>query len=85
MAERFEFISSRENYSDAFRALIPGLERTTPSFEEDIDHYYNAPFSGEEFSSALDSTKNSAPGPDSITYQLLKNSDPTMKTFLLKQ
>lgn len=74
----FELNSSTENYNLDILEPEIALDFLTNSTEP-----YNAPFTIEEFESALRSSKNSAPGIDTIPYEFIRQLD-AEKHIILK-
>ena len=81
-AEHFAKVSSKnENapyYRESLRQEFKYLDFTARKTES-----YNDPFSMKEFLAALSSSKNTAPGPDDIIYDMIRNSSFTTKKFIL--
>ena len=84
LAETFAKVSSNENYSNNFKIIRDAHETKPLNFQSDNNEYYNVPFSIDEFQIAIRRTKNTAPGPDGIFYQMIKNLNDNTKRFLLK-
>lgn len=83
-ADHFHNISSNQNAPPQFLANKQRQEETPISLET-LEHFpYNEPISMMELHSALKTTKNSAPGPDRISYTELKRIHPTALSYLLK-
>ncbi|PVD24065.1 hypothetical protein C0Q70_14535 [Pomacea canaliculata] len=63
--------SSSSHYSSDFQRLKTVQESSGCDFSSDNSEKYNLPFSVSELQQALQKCKDSAPGPDNISYQLL--------------
>ena len=89
LTDQYVKVSSDETHSVAFqRRKIDEETRINRSFEEnmglDNDQPYNAFFTIKELKIALNSKKNSAPGADTIHYEMLKQLPEKNKFTLLK-
>ena len=78
------FASNDRNYSDQFIRHKNRVEQRPIYFHSAHEHPYNATFSKEEFTICLSKTSESAPGPDNITYPMLKSAHPTLLDNLLR-
>jgi len=65
--------SSSDHYTDSFQWLKSWQEKQEIKFSSDNSESYNLPFSKAELTSAIRKAHDSATGPDSIYYQMLKN------------
>ena len=85
LADTFRFHSSSENLPDGFARIKAQKERTPIHIDQESigDEVYNRDFSMEEFKCALDPAKNTAPGPDDITYEMIRQlPDSSTETLL---
>ena len=76
-------MSSNRNYSDSFLRHKQRAENTQLTFPSDNSEPYNAAFTFSELLNSLVATKNTAPGPDGIYYQMLKNLPRHVQEHLL--
>jgi ribonuclease HI len=83
LANSFSKISSANNYSDQFKLTKIQTEHHPLDFSTDNKEYYNSLFSIHELEMALQNTKNSAPGPDGIFYQMIKRLPTNAKEYVL--
>ena len=72
LAKTFRDTSSPDNYFNQFRVIKDNTEARPVDFSYKNKEYYNSPFSIHELEMSLSRTKNSAPGPDGIHYQMIK-------------
>ena len=82
LGEHFAEISSASNYSPRFRSIRDA--QVTLDLGSDNSGEYNAPFFLRELKDALSSTEATAPGEDTILYEMLKHLPDDAKKFLLK-
>ena len=83
LGRRFEFVSSGLNCEDEFNRKRP--QRECPvNFSTSSRFGYNEPITRKEMDTALDSRKDTSPGPDGIHYSMLKNLPESGKLFLLE-
>lgn len=73
IAGRLAFNSSSEHYSHNFLRAKQRAENTQLNFTSTNAEYYNIPFTLEELSACLSSSSNTAPGPDKISYQIIRH------------
>lgn len=83
LAETFSKISDSSNYSPQFRIHKQKLERQPLDFTSGNTEPYNMPITISELEKAINGTKNTAPGPDQIFYQMLRHLPDHAKTYLL--
>ena len=85
-SEAFSSVSTEENYTPTFNRYKSLSERKPINFNssDEDDHDYNSPLSFEEFSAALSTVKETSPGPDRITYSMIKNCHPTLQERILE-
>ena len=82
LGEHFSEISSPANYSPEFQRIRDA--QISLNFESGKFEAYNTRFSLREFREALSSTEATAPGEDTILYEMLKHLPDDAKRFLLK-
>ena len=82
LGQHFSQISSPDNYSPRFRRIRDA--KITLDLGSDNSEEYNKTFSLREFRDALSSTEATAPGEDTILYEMLKHLPEHAKIFLLK-
>ncbi|KAG5894452.1 hypothetical protein JTB14_014899 [Gonioctena quinquepunctata] len=82
MARQFCTTNSNHNYEQEFLRLKANHELPL-DFATPEDLRYNSPFTLAEFDYALSCTKPSAPGPDSLHYEILKHLSYEFKISLL--
>jgi len=70
IANAVSFNSSTKNYSPTLQQHKTQTEQYSVSFVSDNTEFYNHPIQLEELKDAINSFKDSAPGPDNIHYQL---------------
>lgn len=83
LAETFENISSDKNYSPEFLKHKEREEKNAIDFRTDNSEPYNAPFTFQELTSAINSNRVTAPGPDEISNLMLKNLPENAQKYLL--
>lgn len=83
IATHFEKVSNSNNYDPTFLQTKNNKELNI-DFTTEVDPDYNLPFSVKELNDALQQSKIGAPGPDTISNDMLKNLTPEMKEILLK-
>ena len=81
MAEYFASVSKHEDQD--FNIYKKQVERVQLNLEGN-NQPYNCNITQREFDSALKTTKDNSPGPDEITYSMLKQLHPTMQQLILK-
>ena len=73
LAKQFAFNSSSDNYSHMFNRYRLKLEKKTIDFDTN-DHYsYNNVFTLYELKQAINVSRDTSPGIDTVHYQLLKH------------
>ena len=82
LGKHFSEISSPNNYSPEFQNIRDA--QISLKFESGKYESYNSQFSLREFEEALSSTEATAPGEDSILYEMLKHLPADAKKYLLK-
>ncbi|GFV03612.1 putative RNA-directed DNA polymerase from transposon X-element [Trichonephila clavipes] len=73
IGKTFASVSSSDSYSPAFQATKIRLERTPINFRCRQPLPYNCDFDMFELKRALSSAHNTSPGPDGISYELLRH------------
>ncbi|GFY21435.1 RNA-directed DNA polymerase from mobile element jockey [Trichonephila clavipes] len=73
IGKTFASVSSSDSYSPAFQATKNSLERTPINFRCRQPLPYNCDFDMFELKRALSSAHNTSPGPDEISYELLRH------------
>ncbi|GFW06952.1 RNase H domain-containing protein [Trichonephila clavipes] len=73
IGKTFASVSSSDSYSPAFQATKNRLERTPINFRCRQPLQYNCDFDMFELKRALSSAHNTSPGPDGISYVLLRH------------
>lgn len=79
IGDHFAQISSKSRLSPSLRQA----ESVHLDFSTQESHPYNDAFSLLEFNNSLRKCRNTAPGPDSIHYEMIKNLSPNMKNQIL--
>lgn len=83
IATHFENVSHTNNYEPNFLQIKNNSEISI-NFNTENEFAYNSPFTIEELESEIQKTKIGAPGPDTISNDMLKNLTPEVKDFLLR-
>lgn len=87
LSDQFYHISSNKYLNEDFKQHKENYEaRNTNLFDKEttLDKtYYNNPLTAREFQTALDQKKKSAPGGDSITYEIINQSGNKFKQKIL--
>ena len=78
------FASTDSLYSQEFTRYKATQERNDIPLSTHHDLSYNQEISEHEFQHSLKKTRESAPGPDNITYSMIKAAHPTLLKYLLK-
>lgn len=73
LGEHFEFVSSSEHYTQSFRRHKLHAEKKIVPTTGGLQEPYNSLFMLHELQMALDSSGQTAPGPDGIHYQMLQH------------
>jgi len=84
LAATFQSTSSSDNYSPSFQRIREAAERRPLDFSSPNTEVYNRFFTLGDFDLALRSVKNTAAGPDGISYQVLKALPVPAKTWFLQ-
>ena len=82
LANHFANVSKKDG-GRPFAHRREELERLEINFNTQRNESYNMPFSMEEFRCALRKCNESAPGPDEITYSMIKHTPDSTKSFIL--
>ena len=82
LGQTIQLNSSSDNYSPEFQRVKTEAERTKMDFRSDNSETYNDPITMRELKDAINSGKNSSPGPDNIHYTVIKHF-PTATLVLL--
>lgn len=84
LGRHFSHVSSSDNYSETFLLVKDREEARSLNFGAATDENYNLPFSLWELKSSIAGSRDTAPGPDSIHNQMLKNlPEAALKHILL--
>ena len=83
IGESLSQTSSLNGGTEAFNNYRTTAEKTPIDFGNNTNDDYNLPFSMNELSSALNNSNNSAPGPDDIPYEFLRQLPDPSKECLL--
>ena len=83
LAKTFAEVSSDNNYSAEFLPRKIQAEQNMPDFGE-VDTYYNKPFTVKDLNSVLSKTKDTSPGEDGVTYQMIRNMPDHAKEHLVQ-
>lgn len=83
LAQTFSKISNSDNYSTRFKQHKRIVEATPFDFTSDNTESYNSIITINELENAIRSTRNTAPGPDQVFYQMLKALPDHAKAYLL--
>ena len=84
LGRRFTFVSSTNSSDQRFQDHKSEAEKEKLNFDTDIQFEYNDDLTYEELLYSLNLSNDSAPGPDEITYSMLKNLAPSGKRVLLE-
>ena len=87
LAQHYADTSKSENYDPKFQNIKKIQDNiykeAKPHMEEDNEHNLNRLFIQFELNRALQGKKNTAPGADTISYEILKQLPPSSKAELL--
>jgi hypothetical protein len=84
LAKTVEYNSSTQHYSTELQKHKRTAETQPVRFQDGRTEKYNLPFTKEELATALQRAHDTAPGPDQIPYQLLRNLSENATTILLQ-
>ena len=77
-------ISKSDSYSDSFLTYKRNAERSSINYRSDSSLNYNSLFTENALNNCLKGCHLSAPGPDGVTYPMIKHiSQNSFKTYLL--
>ena len=80
----FSGVSNEENYPLTFLKYKRAKERKTINFNQGTgEEDYNRELTWNEFQNALSNTKETSPGPDSVTYSIIQNAHPLLQRKFL--
>ena len=83
LAESFSRTCSLNNCAPEFQRYKREKEKKRLDFTSGVRHEYNVPLTIEELKTALKCTSETAPGPDKITYSMIKSSHKSLQQLLL--
>ncbi|GFY13641.1 probable RNA-directed DNA polymerase from transposon X-element [Trichonephila clavipes] len=83
LGETFQSVSSTASYNSCFLEIKRRAERTPINFSTRSFFPYNCNFTMAELRKALIQAHNTSPGPDGITYTMLRHLDPNSLTNIL--
>jgi len=83
LGAHYASISSDNSYSERFRRIKAQHESRALNCETNVRHPYNDPITMTELLGTIRQTKKSAPGPDNISYDMIRNLHITAHHFLL--
>lgn len=75
--------SDSSNYSVSFQRKIVSFASVTYNLNSNNSEHYNQPFTLLELECAVKGHKGTAPGPDTITYEMIKNLNCIHKIYIL--
>lgn len=84
LADTFCQVSKLENYNDQFQQHRTLAEDIHLNFESDNSEPYNQPITLDELKHALQCTKDTSPGPDNVTYSMIKHVPMEAAEHILK-
>ena len=84
IGNHLQVISSNTNVEDHFKKIKNSVEKITLNFDTENIYLYNNSFTMEELEDALNSTNESSPGEDKITFSMIKHLNNLAKSYLLK-
>ena len=83
-AGHYESISSNDSYSSRFNRIAKIQEKRVINFDNKQEFSYNSPITALEFNRMLTTAKNSSPGEDRISYNMIRKSHSSCQSFLMK-
>lgn len=83
IGESFQSNNSSIHFSNKFKSIQRKQQTISFNINNDKSLDYNLSFNMHEFNAAISSCKGSSPGPDDISYEMIKNLDITIKHHLL--
>ena len=84
LGRRFTYVSSAASSDQRFKDFKSEAEREKLDFNTNLQFEYNTEIKYEELLYSLNLSNDSAPGPDEVTYSMLKNLAPSGKRILLE-
>ena len=84
LADHYEEVSHENSYDPLFLVVKRKEDRNEIDISTDREYTYNEQFSLLEFENALKQCSNSAPGSDSISYNMIRNLHVSAKLILLQ-
>ena len=84
LGKYFEEVAEGQKYTFRFREMKRAEEQAQIDFSGGEQELYNNPFNMAELDHALENSRESAPGPDNITYSMIKNLTMEIKSKLLQ-
>ena len=84
IADTFSEISSTRNYTSKFNAIRIKEEQHPLNFASNNKEVYNQAITIHELHKAIENSKNTTPGSDHITREMIRNTPYEAKQFLLK-
>ena len=84
LADSLAEFSSGSSYSNEFKQIKLVAERKPLNFQTLINETYNVEFSYDELKSCLGECTDSSPGPDNISYCMIRNLHCSAVTYLLE-
>jgi ribonuclease HI len=84
LADAFSKVAKNTNYSPDFQIIKTKTERAPLNLQSTNQEPYNQLFTLQELKSAITRSKNTSPGPDCITNDMLKNLPDIATQYLLK-
>ncbi|XP_076061530.1 uncharacterized protein LOC143037283 [Oratosquilla oratoria] len=82
LADHFAQVSQKTDSSPGHQYRVKEQQQHL-DFSTDKTESYNIPFTAKEFDTALDRSKNTAPGPDMIPYEMFKHTTRNTKLFVI--
>jgi Reverse transcriptase (RNA-dependent DNA polymerase)/Endonuclease-reverse transcriptase len=83
LVHHFAKVSATSNYSQDFQEHKARVEKTPLAINMENEEDYNKPYTTEELEIALEGCQGTSPGPDNITYEMIKNLSPRNKEQLV--
>ena len=84
LAYTFASTSSTRNYSNSFQNIKQQEEANPLNFNVRNEEIYNKPITMSEMLSALSQCRNTSPGPDEISYDMIRKLPPIAKNHILE-
>lgn len=83
-SDHFYNVSSNNNYSNYFKNIKTFEEQREMNFQSDNSEVYNSAFNMNEFEYSINKNRNSAIGPDNISYEMIQHLPIHAKQYCLK-